>query len=143
MLAARKRVYFPILWSRSKQLPRNGYIDLKMRTMTPDYIKRLIKLNYSFSTSGHPSKGGGGDFVLENKNKRLTRLIPKGLPSEEMWITPCRRFDTLDVVSIYKTFIKQISGLWCSSGSASDFGARGRGFDPHMGRRVMSLSKTN
>ena len=25
---------------------------------------------------------------------------------------------------------------------ASDYGGRGRGFDPHMGRRVVSLSKT-
>ena len=29
------------------------------------------------------------------------------------------------------------------SGSASDFGARGRGFDPHSGRRVVSLSKVH
>ena len=28
-----------------------------------------------------------------------------------------------------------------SSGRASDCGARGRGFDPHSGRRVVSLSK--
>ena len=27
------------------------------------------------------------------------------------------------------------------SGRASDSGARGRGFDPHSGRRVVSLSK--
>ena len=32
--------------------------------------------------------------------------------------------------------------MFCSV-SASDFGGRGRGFDPHMGRRVLSLSKTN
>ena len=30
--------------------------------------------------------------------------------------------------------------LW-PSGKASDSGARGRGFDPHTGRRVVSLSK--
>ena len=29
------------------------------------------------------------------------------------------------------------------SGRASDSGARGRGFDPHSGRRVVSLSKRN
>ena len=27
------------------------------------------------------------------------------------------------------------------SGRASDFGARGRGFDPHSGRRFVSMSK--
>ena len=30
---------------------------------------------------------------------------------------------------------------WWPSGRASDSGARGRGFDPHSGRRVVSLSK--
>ena len=29
----------------------------------------------------------------------------------------------------------------CPSGRASDSGARGRGFDPQSGRRVVSLSK--
>ena len=29
------------------------------------------------------------------------------------------------------------------SGRASDSGERGRGFDPHSGRRVVSLSKTH
>ena len=35
--------------------------------------------------------------------------------------------------------IKFCSVLFCS-GRASDSGARGRGFDPHSGRRVVSLS---
>ena len=30
---------------------------------------------------------------------------------------------------------------WWPSGRASDSGARGKGFDPHSGRRVVSLSK--
>ena len=33
--------------------------------------------------------------------------------------------------------------MWWPSCRASDSGARGRGFDPHSGRRVVSLSKTH
>ena len=43
------------------------------------------------------------------------------------------------------TFISMINFIlsWGGgpSGRASDSGARGRGFDPHSGRRVVSLSK--
>ena len=34
-----------------------------------------------------------------------------------------------------------VRGQRWPSGRASDSGARGRGFDPHSGRRVVSLSK--
>ena len=49
-----------------------------MRTMTPDSIKIFITLNDSFSTSGHPSKGEGGDSVIENKNKESLKIKIKG-----------------------------------------------------------------
>ena len=35
---------------------------------------------------------------------------------------------------------QKLFGRW-PSGRASDSGAKGRGFDPHSGRRVVSLSK--
>ena len=31
--------------------------------------------------------------------------------------------------------------MWWPNGRASDSGSRGRGFDPHSGRRIVSLSK--
>ena len=40
----------------------------------------------------------------------------------------------------YRTTCSLINGVG-PSGRASDFGLRGRGFDPHSGRRVVSLSK--
>ena len=36
--------------------------------------------------------------------------------------------------------ISKVEARW-PSGRASDFGARGRGFDPHSGRSVVSLRK--
>ena len=75
------------------------YRDLKMRLLAPPEIQNYIGDNESFSTSGHASKGEGGDFVLENRNKRIKSLIPKGVPTEDVWLQACRSFDTLDKVS--------------------------------------------
>ena len=72
-----------------------------MRLIAPENVTIFLRLNEAFSVSGHPSRGEGGDFVLENKNKRLKRLIPNGLPTEATWTKACRTFDTLDGVSIY------------------------------------------
>ena len=75
------------------------YRDLKMRLLAPPEIQNYIGDNESFSTSCHASKGEGGDFVLENRNKRIKSLIPKGVPTEDVWLQACRSFDTLDKVS--------------------------------------------
>ena len=48
---------------------------------------------------------------------------------------------TDDVPCDAVTLLLQTSEARWPSGRASDSGARGRGFDPHSGRRVVSLSK--
>ena len=60
--------------------------DLKMRVLAPNDVTNFISTNDAFSVSGHPSKGAGGDFVLENKNKRMKLLIPTGLPTDTSWL---------------------------------------------------------
>ena len=47
------------------------YRELKMRVLAPDSVNKYIQDNEPFSISGHPSKGEGGDFVLENKNNTI------------------------------------------------------------------------
>ena len=50
--------------------------------------------------------------------------------------------NTLD--STLQDFVDLLLDIWEArwpSGRASDSGARGRGFDPHSGRRVVSFSK--
>ena len=42
--------------------------------------------------------------------------------------------------SVWDIPLRQREAPW-PSGRASDSGARGRGFDPHSGRRFVSLSK--
>ena len=49
--------------------------------------------------------------------------------------------DTQNVCSDYPKIQTEVREARWPSGRASDSGARGRGFDPHTGRRVVSLSK--
>ena len=97
MLAARTNFSSLFYGLKQTSYQETDYRDLKMRFLAPEFIKP----NEAFSVSGHPGKGEGGDFVLDNKNKRLKRLVPNGLPTETTWINACRSFDTLDDVSIY------------------------------------------
>ena len=76
------------------------YRDIKLRLLAPPDIQNYISENESFSVSGHNSKGEGGDFVLENKNKSMKSMIPSGVPSEDVWLSACRTFDQLYRVSI-------------------------------------------
>ena len=47
-----------------------------------------------------------------------------------------------NIIKVVKTFIRRRFSM-LNSGRALDSGARGQGFDPHSGRRFVSLSKTH
>jgi len=72
--------------------------DSLMRVNMPDQIKSLINEHESFSCSGHPSKGEGGDFVLEAKNRRTKMWMPPGIATEGRWHRVCRNQDRLEKV---------------------------------------------
>ena len=74
--------------------------DIMARSLAPQEIKQFMSANESFSVSGHPSKGEGGDFLLESFNRRTKRWLPPGLPTEEHWLKVCRNVDRLEEVSI-------------------------------------------
>lgn len=40
----------------------------------------------------------GGDFVLENKNRRIKMWAPPGLPTKKQWQSVCRNLDDLEEV---------------------------------------------
>lgn len=67
-----------------------------IRVQCPSAVHDFIKQNESYSVSGNESKGGGGDFVLENLNSKS--FMPPGLPSNEKWLTISRDIDKLDKV---------------------------------------------
>ena len=70
--------------------------------------------------------------VTSNANRSVFKLVIQIFDT-----TMCSKIRTL---YSYRTTCSQINGVW-PSGRASYSGARGRGFDPHSGRLVVSLSK--
>ena len=72
--------------------------DLKMRVLCAADIQAHLKQNEPFSLNGHKSKGEGEDFVFENKNKRLRKMIPAGVLTERRWIRVHGCFDSLNEV---------------------------------------------
>ena len=56
---------------------------------------KLISRNESYSRSGDPSKGEGGDYVTENENRHLKSHLSPGLPSLKNWQEAARNHNIL------------------------------------------------
>ena len=69
--------------------------------------------------------------VTSNANRSVFKLVIQIFDT-----TICSKIRKL---YSYRTTCSLINGVW-PCGRASDSGERGRGFDPHSGRRVVSLS---
>ena len=54
---------------------------MQIQIEAPEEIKTFISRNESYSRSGDPSKGEGGDYVTENENRHLKSHLSPGLPS--------------------------------------------------------------
>lgn len=74
--------------------------DCILRSSMPKEINSFVEATESISVSGHPSKGEGGDFILESKNRRTKMWLPTGLPTEENWMRVCRNQDRLEKVHV-------------------------------------------
>ena len=61
-----------------------------------DEFKPTYQQYSTISESGDPSKAEDWDFVLENVNKKTQSWIPKGIPTNDIWLTVCRNVDPLD-----------------------------------------------
>ena len=55
--------------------------DMRIQIEAPEKIETFISRNESYSRSGHPSKGEGGDYVTENENRHLKNHPSLGVPS--------------------------------------------------------------
>ena len=55
--------------------------DMRIQIEAPEKNKTFISRNESYSRSGHPSKGEGGDYVTENENRHLKNHPSLGVPS--------------------------------------------------------------
>ncbi|MEW8543116.1 MAG: hypothetical protein AB2693_06235 [Candidatus Thiodiazotropha sp.] len=74
--------------------------DVYDRVSYPPDLSMYVKMSESISVSGNPQKGEGGDFILENKNKRIKMWLPYGVPTEKQWVRVNRNLDNLDEIMI-------------------------------------------
>lgn len=98
ILASRSH-FSPLFFGLNMPFYMEAYIrDSMIRVHCPSAVHDFIKQNESYSVSGNESKGEGGDFVLENLNRKSKSFMPPGLPSDEKWLTISRNIDKLDEV---------------------------------------------
>ena len=69
--------------------------DMQIQIEAPEEIKTFISRNQSYSRSGDPSKGEGGDYVTENENRHLKSHLSPGLPSLKNWQEAARNHNIL------------------------------------------------
>ena len=75
--------------------------DMLQRVQAPPEVLTYIEQHEAFSPSGDTSRGEGGDFVLEDANKKVKALLPPGPPSPHHWTISCWSVDRLTQVKIF------------------------------------------
>ena len=78
-------------------------------------------------------------IIVGVHDSRSIFQLKKRVPIDDTYTRMMNVKKYADVVR-FRTSIRAKEARW-PGGRASDSGARGRGFDPHSGRRVVSLSK--
>ena len=66
--------------TKYQAIPNRGMTD---RAHYPPELNEYIHTTEVISVTGHLHKGEGGDFVLENTNKRLKTWLPTGVPVDK------------------------------------------------------------
>ena len=69
--------------------------DQFVQHIMPEKVKQFVRLNATMSKTGHPSKGQGYDFILEEENKSLKIWLKRGTPTDKMWFSTCRNHQYL------------------------------------------------
>ena len=82
-------------------------------------IKTFISTNESYSRSGGPSKGEGGDYVTENENRHLKSHLSPGVPFLKNWQEAARNYNIL--TKNIKMLFKRLSITDPSSEDSSTF----------------------
>ena len=63
----------------------NNHVIYRDLIRSTKEIKTFISRNESYSRSGDPSKGEGGDYVTKNDNRYLKSHLSPGVPSLKNW----------------------------------------------------------
>lgn len=64
--------------------------DMTKRVEAPEELKKYITDNESFSRSGDPFRGEGGDFITEGENRTLKSNLSPGIPTLKSWVASSR-----------------------------------------------------
>ena len=88
------------------------YRDIITRVKAPPSVRTMMQENESFTHTGTPNKSEGGDFVLENRNRRSKMFIPPGVPTKDQWLRTCRLLDQLEQVGMHM-HINACNSLCC------------------------------
>ena len=75
--------------------------DMVTRVKAPETVGQFIAKNEAFTLTGSADKHEGGDFILENRNKRTKMWAPPGVPTHEQWQRVCRTLDTMEKVLMW------------------------------------------
>ena len=94
-LAGRQKVA-PIMFVGNHIIYRDLLInDMKIRVEAPTEVKKYIEDNESFSRSGDPNRGEGGDYITENENRHLKSHLSPGVPTLKQWVIAARNHEML------------------------------------------------
>ena len=95
MLAGRQTVA-PIMYTGRHTIYQNLLLnDRTVRTAAPSEVRDFITNNESYSRSGEPNKGEGGDYITENENRALKSHLPPGVPTLNSWVEASRNDENL------------------------------------------------
>ena len=69
------------------------YNELRDRVVMPDAVRKARYRNHTFTEGTGEKSHQGGDFMLEQRVKRMRMISPKGAMSTEMWERVARNVD--------------------------------------------------
>lgn len=94
-----KAKFAPLFFGLNMPFYVETYIrDSLTRIQCPPEVLAFIERHESYSLSGNESKVEGGEFVLEAKKRETKRLVPSGVPTNQIWTNICRNVDRLSKV---------------------------------------------
>ena len=101
MVIAARIQFAPLFYS----FPHPKYQQLHLqdeyiwqRVQMPQEIREYISTNESISVSGRENSGQGGDFVHEELKKRIKALLPRIMPTADVWSRACRKLSDLEEI---------------------------------------------
>ncbi|KAF0300965.1 Nuclear pore complex protein Nup98-Nup96 [Amphibalanus amphitrite] len=85
MLSGRQR-FAPVFYTGPNHTYQRLLLrDTLQRVQAPPVIQQYLRATTSFTVTGDETRGEGGDFILEAKNRETKAWIPPGLPSIDQW----------------------------------------------------------